>query len=480
MLNTETGFGEKVLVGILMLFFLALPYTLKSMPVSICDSIKNLVPDDNFKCGVLKVPEDHDLENGKQISIAYLILQTHANIASQDPFVHLSGGPGLAQLFASNIEYWSSHPVREKRDIILFDQRGIGFSSSLPTFRDEYLEIIASDITSTQEELRVKELLKDFKSQCDEKSIKLENYNTYYNAKDVGLLMDKLGYQKYNVYGVSYGTVLGRLVQDLFPDYIKTAIYNSPKLFGEDMLTDRLKSYSNALELIFEYSEKEYNSDSFDLRKKYFEVLDSINAKPLKINHQGKDFFINAHDAIYLLRRKLYAPDSRKTLPVLLEELSNGGGPILNELISGESNLASVFNYSMWLAVERSDFFQKNATVEADQVHESFPLVPFRMGFFSAMYYGVKDWFVPKISEDKKEFKLSSIPTLITVKRYDPITPPKNGLIYTEKILGAHLFILDESGHAGNYGPCENEIIINFMDNPQQRLNTTCLNLWED
>ncbi|MEM9361931.1 MAG: alpha/beta hydrolase [Bacteroidota bacterium] len=480
MLNTTTVFEEKVVNGILMLFFLFLPYNLNSMSVNICDSVKNLVPDDNFRCGVLMVPEDHDIENGKKISIAYLVLKSTSNITSNDPLVHVSGGPGLAQLFASNIEYWSSHPVREKRDIILFDQRGIGFSSPLPSFKDEYLEIMASNISPDKEERLVKYLLKGYKNQCDKKGIKLENYNTYYNAKDIGLLLHELGYQKYNIYGVSYGTVLGRLVQDLYPNYLNTVIYNSPKLFGEDMLTDRLKSYSDALELVFEYFEKEYDSNSFDLRKKYFEALDSIDIKPIKITHQGKDFFINAHDAIYLLRRKLYAPDSRNALPALIKELIEGRGPILKELISGESNLTSVFNYSMWLAIERSDFFEKNASVEANVVHESFPLVPFRMGFFSAMYYGVKDWFNPKIAMEKKEFKLSSIPTLITVKRYDPITPPSNGLTYKEKIPGAHLFILDESGHAGNYGPCENEIIISFMDNPQQRLNTSCLNLWKD
>jgi len=475
-----TGFEDKVLIGTLMLFFVFLPYNLKSMPVSICDSIKNLVPDDRFKCGVLTVPEDYAIENGRKISIAYLILKSTSSIACDDPLVHLSGGPGLAQLFASNIEYWSSHPVRKKRDIILFDQRGIGFSSPLPTFKDEYLDIMASDITPVQEELLVKDLLGGYKTQCDKKGIQLENYNTYYNAKDIGILMHELGYQKYNLYGVSYGTVLGRLVQDLFPNYLKTVIYNSPKLFGEDMLTDRLKNYSNALELVFEFSEKECNNHSFDLRKKYFEALDSINTKPIKINHKGKDFFINAHDAIYLLRRKLYASDSRTALPALIEELINGGGPILNELISGESNLTSVFNYSMWLAIERNDFYEKNASVEAHEVHQSFPLIPFRMGFFSAMYYGIKDWCNPKISRDQKEFKLSRIPTLITVKRYDPITPPKNGFIYKEKISDARLFILDESGHAGNYGTCENQIIIGFMDNPQQRLNTSCLNLWED
>ena len=55
--------------------------------------------------------------------------------------------------------------------------------------------------------------------------------------------MKHLDYEKYNLYGVSYGTRLGRVIQDMNSDYLNTVILNSPNPIVGDLLIDRLKSY---------------------------------------------------------------------------------------------------------------------------------------------------------------------------------------------------------------------------------------------
>ena len=50
----------------------------------------------------------------------------------------------------------------------------------------------------------------------ENKDVDFGSYNSYQNAMDVGMLMDHLGYEKYNINGTSYGTRLARIVADMF------------------------------------------------------------------------------------------------------------------------------------------------------------------------------------------------------------------------------------------------------------------------
>jgi len=38
--------------------------------------------------------------------------------------------------------------------------------------------------------------------------------------------------------------------------------------------------------------------------------------------------------------------------------------------------------------------------------------------------------------------------------------------------------VLDEGGHGGGNGECKIEVIIDFMNNPHESLDTSCLNIY--
>ena len=74
----------------------------------------------------------------------------------------------------------------------------------------------------------------------------------------------------------------------------------------------------------------------------------------------------------------------------------------------------------------------------------------------------------------------SDIPTLIFVNRFDPVTPPKNGVLFQENLANATLLILDEGGHGGGNEVCKDLVMINFMNNPNAKLDVSCLNLYAE
>jgi len=446
-----------------------------------CEFITGLVPSNEIQCGKITVPENHDDPNGKKIQITYIVLHSKDTISEAYPMIYLSGGPGGASLTVGRINGWLQHPIREKRDIIILDQRGIGYSSGLPNMHEELYNILAKNADEAEVQYMMNDLIAGYRQDCNEQNIHLQHYNTFQNAKDIGLLLKYLNYDKYNVYGTSYGTRLARVIQEYYPENINSVILNSPNPIKGDFLIDRLNSYSLALTRVFAYCET--NRDCFEeyphLEEDYLKAIGSLEQNPIELYINGKPFYLNAEEGIYFLRRQLYRTDSRKKIPLLIKEYLNGGGPIIKNLVRNE--FGPDYNFAMWLAVERFEMFNPENTIEViDEVYNTLPLLPVQLGLFSPIYLAMENLHDASLSADDKIFQSSSVPTLITVNQFDPVTPPENGHIMMENLANGQLYILDEGGHGGGDVACRTKVMIAFMDNPNGNLDTSCLNVYMD
>jgi len=102
------------------------------------------------------------------------------------------------------------------------------------------------------------------------------------------------------------------------------------------------------------------------------------------------------------------------------------------------------------------------------------------MGFFNAFYQAGMNWHSASLPMEDRKFEDSEVPTLIFVNRYDPVTPPKNGVLFMENLSNGTLLILDEGGHGGGNEECKNQVITDFMNDPIEKLNTSCLRLYKN
>lgn len=445
-----------------------------------CNLIKKLAPKAYWECGSLTVPENHDAPNGKTIELAYIIIKAWKKDTNHYPLIYFSGGPGGRTLTANRIKSWLEHPVRTKRDIILFDQRGIGYSSALPNMGAEIFQSMAKNQTEAEELENMKKILTDCQAKCQAQQRNLAYYNSFQNARDVGALMQYLGYEKYNLYGVSYGTRLARIIQDLFPDRLHSVFHNSPAPLGGDFLIDRLESYSLALDRIFTHCVNTPNCQLQypRLRNDYLTAIHHLQKNPLEVVVDGQPFFINAQDGIYLLRRLLYNKDALTEVPLLIKALQNKGGLMLKKIIQSETRFQNAINYSMLLSVERFEGYDAKNTITAiDKAYQIQPLLPFKLGFFDAFYEAGRTWHHAVLPDNEKVFQSSAVPSLITVNYFDPITPPKNGYLFQKTLPNSQLYILNQGGHGGS-SACSKKLMIAFMDNPNGILDTSCLNIF--
>ncbi|MCJ7467556.1 MAG: alpha/beta hydrolase [Maribacter sp.] len=467
------------------LLFIISCQVLKSQVPIEADTLDWLPKREDVLAGAILVPENHDAPEGKKIRITYVILKAKDTVSSNYPMIFFSGGPGGNTLNEGMVGFLLEHPLRAARDIILFDQRGIGYSSALPDMSFDAFDIMAKDADEEEELALSKAMILEYKKKCEELNMNPQYYNTIQNAKDVGMLFKHLGYGKYNLFGGSYGTRIARVVQDMFSEYIHSSVLDSPAPLSGDFLLNRLDSYSLALGRIFEYCEddEECKKQYPNLKEDYFKAISKLKQKPLTVTmNDSMTVTINAQDGIYLLRRLLYQNNSREKAPELISAFIEGGGPVVDEVLQFEYQLTGGINLTMLLSVEKYENFNPENTAQVIQEnYKKYPLIPAKFGFFDSFYQAGMNWHTSSLPMEDRKFQDSDIPTLILVNRFDPVTPPKNGALFMENLSKGTLLVLDEGGHgsSGN-SECMDQVMIDFMKDPNGKLNNSCLNLYKE
>lgn len=427
-------------------------------------------------CGTIQVPENHARPNGRKITISYVIVKSENSSTEEYPMIHFTGGPGGQAL--QNLDYVLSNPILKTRDIIRFDQRGIGKSSPLPDLTSKLYGLFPQDLNSEQERRLIGGFVSELRQECDAEGIEIEMYNTFQNARDVGMLMDHLDYKKYNLRGGSYGTRIARVVADYFPDKIHTAIYDSPAPHRNDYLITRMEDYSTSLRKVIDYciEDSACNSQYPNLEVAYFEMLDQLAREPLIANIKGNPYHINPQDAIFLLRYELYRNDSRERVPRFIYAFRNNDISSINLVVEGRSESNS--NFAMFLACENYEEYDHKITeTVVKKKYTDLDLLPYELPLFTSMYLTSSDFLKSFATDEMKEYKVSNVPSIIFINQFDPVTPPENASIFQTKLTNSYAYIIDAGGHGGGDMDCKRKIIDAFMTNPSVDPEAGCLNL---
>ncbi len=440
------------------------------------------IQSDVFTCGVIAVPENHSLTSSPKIELAYVVISSFDARKNSHPAIFLTGGPGGATLEKSFLLQLLDHPIRKTRDLILFDQRGINFSSALPNMSDDLFKIMAKNVHSAKEQLLVRDLIKKYRHKAKRKNIDLGSYNTYQSARDVGILMDHLGYSKYNLVGFSYGTRLARIIQELYPGHINSSIFVGPNPLGGDFLISRLQLYSAVLQSIFDSCNQQVECYRKypQLEEDYIQAVTALKDHPIKVHlENGSGYVINPQDAMYWVRRALYSQEAEYLAPELIQAIKTRDPGPMREMIQDYWDSMDSFNSSMWISVERFEMFDPRVDVEdVDSAYRSLPLLPAKLGLFNSLYLEAREWHHAELPVDQRSYSNSHTPTLIFVNLLDPITPPADGKKMMRTLTNGTLLILDEQGHGGGNWECQLQVMIEFMDNPHDSLDLSCLNLY--
>ena len=140
-------------VLLLLIFIVGCQANKTNTIIQIEHSIDWLPDRKDIQAGTIMVPENHEDPDGKKIKITYIVLKAKDTSSVAFPMIYFSGGPGGNSLGKGFMNYLLEQPTRNERDIILFDQRGIGYSSALPDMSSGSFDIMAKDANEEEEKV---------------------------------------------------------------------------------------------------------------------------------------------------------------------------------------------------------------------------------------------------------------------------------------------------------------------------------------
>src|SRR5579859_2041292 len=179
------------------------------------------------ECGYLTVPEDRsNPSNGNVVKLAVAVFKSNSSTPQPDPVIYLEGGPGGRSLSDDGVDYYINDafaPLLDKRDVILFDQRGTGYSTpslACPEYFDANWNNEDKNLSAKAWEPITTQAVQDCHDRLVKQGVNLSDFNSAESAADVSDLRVALGYKEWNLYGISYGTRLGLTIMRDFPQGI--------------------------------------------------------------------------------------------------------------------------------------------------------------------------------------------------------------------------------------------------------------------
>ncbi len=280
--------------------------------------------------GKFLVPENRSDSSSQEFAISFVRFKsTNPNPGS--PIVYLAGGPGSSGVSTAKGDRFELFmKLREKADVIAYDQRGTGLSNILP----QCPYAVSFDTKSPISRKEYVEKTIDNAQKCiafwQEKGHDLSAYNTTENAFDLEDLRIGLGAKKVSLWGISYGSHLAFEYVRNFEDKVDRIVLAS--LEGPD---ETIKLPSNTEAFVDNICERAANNYGFEPKyPKLREVINSVHQKlseePQVVIYKARgdkldtvgisNFELQSAVATFYLKN----PDDSKKLPKLYTKMSQG------------------------------------------------------------------------------------------------------------------------------------------------------------
>ena len=413
------------------------------------------------RCGWLSVPENREQPDGKHIRLHVAVIPSLRVEPAGDPLFIVSGGPGQA---ASDL-YISVAPalsrVRRNRDIVVVDQRGTGRSNRLDcTFPDES-EITFSDPAQLREATQA--CLANLPGDP-------RHYTTSVAVRDLDEVRAALGYQKLDLYGVSYGTRVVQHYMRRYPDRVRVAILDGvvpPQLaLGPDVALDAQAAIDNAFARCESTAEckqafPDIAATFAALRERVREqpfalaIPDPLTAEPTRAR-------LGIPELTAAVRMLSYSDETISTLPLLIHEAEAGRPQALAaQFLMIKRSLDTQIANGMHFAVVCSEDAPRWDAHPAPRADVSKTYIG--EAFMTAVRTICEQWPRGPVDQDFGEPLRSAVPTLILSGGNDPVTPARNGERILPGLSSARHLVLDGQGHGQLTIGCMPRLVAEFI-----------------
>jgi pimeloyl-ACP methyl ester carboxylesterase len=399
-----------------------------------------------------------------------------------DPVLYLAGGPGspAVRSTASLARGWAG--FLGNRDLVVVDQRGVGFSR--PTLNCPEAEAFLFETLNTafgpNERARAEaQALLQCRERLAGDGVNVAAYTTAAAAADLEDVRLALGYERWNIFGISYGTRLALAYARDFPAPTRSLVLDSVYPLQENLLTSLPGSLDRSIRQLLSgcAAERRCRAAYPRLEDDLNEALARLDAQPASVRvvdpRTGKqlDERIDGARMVEILFRSLYSSSSIPDLPRVITAARAGNMQPIAELENQRLSRALGSSQALYYSVQCPSDIARYDDQEADQVVRSVPRLERYYRNLLELTPEVRPlcraWGGAPEPERERQPLTSQVPALLLSGAYDPITPPAWAAITARTLSHAHVYTFPGTGHAViTRGACPVGMIRAFLAQP--------------
>ena len=448
-----------------------------------------------LRCVWVTVPIDRadPAAGNTQVSVA---IRPGTGDESLAPLAVLQGGPGGAS--SELAPFLPSRPYAQ----VFIDQRGVGFGSS-SFWCHELLDALTEIIESTRAEADA--ISSGAIAQCSDRLKKdpvFAHTTTAAHAADVVDVMAALGYQRWLLYGVSYGTTIalevlrnapaglaGAVLDGVYPGHLDL---DADVAAGADRVIRELDEECSVDPACSAILGGATDGEGATMAGLLELLIPRFNADPIVVTLSAEettmqeplDALVDGDSVAGVVFQMLYNEFTATLIPGVLAGLSrdDDAGTADGDGVGAAAHLVALLGVE---AGSQQAHSGAPATHAAVTCAEWLPLAsgpPPGIGEFAAavvgegLSAGCEPWAIA-VSPLPAEPVESDLPVLLISGWFDPITPPSFAEEAARHLAASTHIVSRTRGHgiwAWGYDSCVDRIVADFLAEPGAVLDTAC------
>lgn len=410
------------------------------------------------RCGTVAVPEDRTRPDGRTIELNVIVLPASAE-RRLPPLFDVEGGPGLPD--TKNVGFYLTDGAHyhEHRDVVLLDQRGTGASNGLACPELDAAEAAYRPVYPPD---AVRRCRAEIQKRAD-----LRDYGTTEAVADLDAVRSALGYDRIDLFALSYGTTFALRYMATYPRRVRAAVLLSVAPPSAMPPRHHAEAAERALRLLFERCRADAAcgrafTSARDLRGALTK-LGTIAGAP------SRDVFMEN------LRSLMYAPATARSVPFIMHAAARGD--LAPFFAATKSRNPLPWGLGMYLSITCTESMAQFDFPSAAAAARRTRFGDYRL---RRQRQACANWPTGTVPHDFFQPVRTKAAVLLISGAYDPVTPPAWAAQAARSLPNGRHVIIPEMGHIfdglSGVDTCFDPLLLRFYETGDAKsLDASCV-----